>query len=84
MRFTRPLHRRLLFLACSLALFFLALTPSQAGGGSGNGCPTPGDGIVYYSDATYTEEVAPAGPTAAIAPVALARGRSLPTPLPSG
>jgi hypothetical protein len=58
MEFTRSL-RRLLYLACSLVLFFLALAPSQAaGGGSGDpGCPTPGNAIVYYSDATYTEEV---------------------------
>jgi hypothetical protein len=51
--------RRLLYLACSLVLFFLATAPSQAGGGnpSNPGCPTPGDGIIYYSDDTYTEEV---------------------------
>lgn len=49
--------RRLLLLACSLVLFTLALTPSQAKGGLIPGCPTPGDGIVYYSDATYTVEV---------------------------
>jgi len=57
MAFTRT-HRRLLFLALSLGLFFAPLTPSQAGGGLGNpGCPTPGDGIIYYSDATHTQEV---------------------------
>jgi hypothetical protein len=49
--------RRLLYLACSLVLFFLALSPSLAKGGGSNGCPTPGDGVIYYSDATYTEEV---------------------------
>ena len=50
--------RRLLYLACSLVLFFLALSPSQAKGGGGlNGCPSPGDGTLYYSDATYTVEV---------------------------
>ncbi|HVS00038.1 MAG TPA: hypothetical protein VMW27_25655 [Thermoanaerobaculia bacterium] len=50
--------RRLLYLACSLVLFFLALPPAQAGGGGlGNGCPTPGDGIIYYSDSSHTEEV---------------------------
>jgi hypothetical protein len=57
MSYTRS--RLLLCLACTLFLFFLALAPSQAskGGGLGNGCPTPGDGTVYYSDATYTVEV---------------------------
>ena len=52
--------RRLLYLACSLVLLVLALAPSQAragGGGGTSGCPTPGDGIIYYSDATYTTEV---------------------------
>lgn len=58
MNFTRLPRRRLLCLAFSLVLLLLALTPSQAKGGSSNpGCPTPGNGIVYYSDATYTEEV---------------------------
>jgi hypothetical protein len=58
MDFTRSPHRRLLCLACSLVLFFLAWAPSQAKGGFGNpGCPTPGNGIVYYSDATHAEEV---------------------------
>jgi hypothetical protein len=49
--------RRLVFLACALTLFFLALSPSQAKGGLAPGCPTPGDGIIYYSDATHTVEV---------------------------
>lgn len=58
MNLTPSLRRRLLCLACSLGLFFLALAPSQAAkGGLSNGCPTPGNGTVYYSDATYTEEV---------------------------
>lgn len=58
MDMTRSLRRRLLYLACSLGLFFLTLAPSQAAkGGPGNGCPTPGNGTVYYSDATYTVEV---------------------------
>jgi hypothetical protein len=59
MDFTRSL-RRLLYLTCSLVLLVLALAPSQAkagGGGLGNGCPTPGDEIWYYSDATYTNQV---------------------------
>lgn len=56
MTFTRS-HRRLLFLACTLVLFFLSLTPSQAGGGSSNGCPPPGDGVEYYSDGTYKTKV---------------------------
>jgi len=59
MHFTRSL-RRLLYLACSLVLFFLAMTPSLASGGGGlgdPGCPTPGNGIIYYSDASHTEEV---------------------------
>jgi hypothetical protein len=51
--------RRLLCLAFCLGLFFLALAPSQAKGGLGGdpGCPTPGDGTIYYSDASHTEEV---------------------------
>jgi hypothetical protein len=59
MDFIRSPRRRLLWLACSLVLFSLALVPSQAkGGGGGNpGCPTPGDGIIYYSDDSYEEEV---------------------------
>ena len=57
MNLTPALRRRLLCLACSLILLFLALAPSEVGGVPSNGCPTPGDGIVYYSDATYTEEV---------------------------
>ena len=57
MSYTRS--RLLLCLAWTLVLFFLALAPSQAKGGGGlaNGCPTPGDGTLYYSDATYTVEV---------------------------
>lgn len=51
--------RRLLYLACSLILFFFALAPTQAkgGGGLGNDCPTPGDETWYYSDNTYTVKV---------------------------
>jgi hypothetical protein len=50
---------RLLYLAFSLILFFLALAPSQAksGGGGLNGCPTPGDETWYYTDASHTVKV---------------------------
>ncbi len=59
MNFLRSLHRPVA-LAFTLALCSLTLPPAETkgGGGLGNpGCPTPGNGIIYYSDATHTEEV---------------------------
>ena len=53
---TSPSLRRLVLLACCLALLVMAQVPSLAKGVT-PGCPTPGDGIIYYSDATYTVEV---------------------------
>lgn len=58
MNLTPALRRRLLCLACALVLPFLALASSEAGGGGlSNGCPPPGDGVFFYSDATYTTKV---------------------------